>query len=212
MKRPSTIDDRVLVLPPRFLAGIDYYRLAARYRYVAVDPDVAFNKRAKTVHRTTIADTRGPLQLTVPIAKVDHATRARWSDVAVSSHNQWWNAMMTSLESAYGRTPFFEFYVDRFKPFFGTRSDGGGEAITALDDGLHRVACDILGLPAPLPVADAMALDLPADDYRRAPMPDMPPVKPYYQVRADRLGFIPGLSIVDLIFNTGTEAPLYLYN
>ncbi|MDE6643883.1 MAG: WbqC family protein, partial [Muribaculaceae bacterium] len=33
---------------------------------------------------------------------------------------------------------------------------------------------------------------------------------PYYQVRADRLGFIPNLSILDLIFNLGPEAPLLL--
>ena len=34
--------------------------------------------------------------------------------------------------------------------------------------------------------------------------------KPHYQVRAAGLGFIPGLSVLDLIFNLGPEAPLYL--
>ena len=32
----------------------------------------------------------------------------------------------------------------------------------------------------------------------------------YYQIRADRLGFRSGLSVLDLIFNVGTEAPLIL--
>ena len=32
----------------------------------------------------------------------------------------------------------------------------------------------------------------------------------YYQVRAGKLGFISGLSILDLIFNLGPEAPLVL--
>ena len=36
---------------------------------------------------------------------------------------------------------------------------------------------------------------------------DMPP---YFQVRAAALGFIHSLSILDLIFNLGPEAPLYL--
>lgn len=41
---------------------------------------------------------------------------------------------------------------------------------------------------------------------------DFNSVKPvcYYQVRADRLGFFPYLSILDLIFNVGPEAPLIL--
>ncbi|MDE7146980.1 MAG: WbqC family protein, partial [Duncaniella sp.] len=32
----------------------------------------------------------------------------------------------------------------------------------------------------------------------------------YWQVRADKLGFIPGLSVLDLIFNLGPEAVIYL--
>ena len=35
-------------------------------------------------------------------------------------------------------------------------------------------------------------------------------LKPYRQVRGDKLGFIAGLSILDLVFNLGPEAQLYL--
>lgn len=210
MKRPSLIEDRVLLLPPRLLGSVDYYRLAARFRYVVVDPDVKYNKREKEVHRFDIVDTRGLLKLTVPVVKVEGANKARWSDVRVSSHGQWWASLMTSLESAYGRTPFFEFYADRFAPFFNPRPAEGGEPITVLDSRLHELVCDILGLNRPITMDDATKLDLPLVDYRREPLPTSSPVGPYYQVRADRLGFVPGLSIVDLIFNTGTEAPLFL--
>ncbi len=33
----------------------------------------------------------------------------------------------------------------------------------------------------------------------------------YSQLRGDRLGFIPGLSILDAIFNLGPETPLLLH-
>ena len=36
------------------------------------------------------------------------------------------------------------------------------------------------------------------------------PERPYYQVFAPRHGFLPGLSIVDLLFNMGPESILYL--
>ena len=34
--------------------------------------------------------------------------------------------------------------------------------------------------------------------------------KPYYQVYKERFGFLPNLSILDLLFNMGNEAVLYL--
>ena len=46
-------------------------------------------------------------------------------------------------------------------------------------------------------------------DYRRIRSFDPAPVE-YYQLRADRLGFRPGQSILDLIFNLGPESPLIL--
>ena len=55
-----------------------------------------------------------------------------------------------------------------------------------------------------------------ADDLRDAirpkhpmPDPDFTP-KPYYQVFAQRHGFLPNLSILDLLMNEGNESILYL--
>lgn len=44
----------------------------------------------------------------------------------------------------------------------------------------------------------------------RGKEPESHNMPPYYQVRADKLGFIPSLSILDLLFNMGPEAQLYL--
>ncbi|MBP5712817.1 MAG: WbqC family protein, partial [Prevotella sp.] len=53
-------------------------------------------------------------------------------------------------------------------------------------------------------------------DFRTAiqpkhPQPDADFIpKPYYQVYQQKNGFIPNLSILDLLFNMGNEAILYL--
>ena len=58
--------------------------------------------------------------------------------------------------------------------------------------------------------------DVPAEDYRDAirpkhSMPDpMFAPRRYYQVYEQRHGFQPNLSILDLLFNMGTESVLYL--
>ena len=47
-------------------------------------------------------------------------------------------------------------------------------------------------------------------DHSPAANDGLPEIPPYYQVRQGQLGFIGGLSILDLLFNLGPEALLYL--
>ncbi|MDE6224629.1 MAG: WbqC family protein, partial [Muribaculaceae bacterium] len=102
------------------------------------------------------------------------------------------------------------YYIDRFAPFFTKEAIDDYESLVNYDQGLENVICEILGIKTPeyqpLNRAD-YNLEKIVDFSRREPQFDIPP---YYQVRADRLGFIPDLSIVDLIFNLGPEAPLLL--
>lgn len=94
-------------LPPRYFGNIAYYlAVAAHGGDTYMDGSILFDKRQKVVHRCEIADTRGRVQLTAPVAKPHGISRATWDDVAVSPHGQWWHIHLTTLESAYGRTPF----------------------------------------------------------------------------------------------------------
>jgi len=185
-----------IVLPPAYFGGIGRFAAIAAAGKTAIDPTLRFNKRQKWVHRCDIADTRGTVQLTVPIVKPESSHTALWSDILISDHGGWWHIHWTTLESAYGRTPFFEFYADRFAPFFRHCPEG---RLTDFTTALDAVILNILGLPQ---------LTAPDVTYAAA-RTDYAPL-PYWQVRADRLGFIPGLSILDLIFNLGPEAPLHL--
>lgn len=105
------------VMPVRLFAPIGYYMALAQQQRVVVDTAMLFDKRAKAVHRYDIVDTQGRCQLTVPINRPHSGSptdRPLWTDAAVSRHGQWWRLHRTALESAYGRTPFFEYLIDRF--------------------------------------------------------------------------------------------------
>lgn len=186
----------ILRLPSRFCPSAAYYRMVALHPEATtiVCAGERFDKRRKDAHRTVIADTRGRLELTVPVAKPYGRT---WADTAVSRHGDWWAVMWTALESAYGRTPFFEFYADDFRPLILGVEDYGtvGELNFRFDLAIRRA----LGLTSPVVYSAEEATPQTVEPWEP---------QPYWQVRADRLGFIPGLSILDLIFNLGPETAL----
>ena len=213
----ATIDPAASIelFAPAFFAPAGRYLLMAnnieRGGRNLILPDLRYDKRRKTVHRTIVADTRGPLRLTLPVARpemtVGDAKRAlRWNDIRLSRHDQWWGIHWTTLESAYGRTPFFEFYADRFLPFFEEQAVERYPSIVDYDISAEAMICDILLLPPPEPVETTSvdrSLRLHSDEPE-----SLPTLPPYYQVRAERFGYLPGLSVIDLIMNLGPEASL----
>lgn len=199
-----------VILEPRYYGSIAWYATMAAYENAIVDYSARYDKRHKLTHRTTIADVNGPLDLTMPISLP--ADRGEgpltWEWMLVSPHDEWWNIHRVTLESAYGRTPFFEFYIDRFLPALTAGCIDRFPTLLDINSYIDRQIRGILGIPVePLPVEPPGEV---VDLRRSEPAIDCYPT--YYQVRADRLGFIGGLSILDLIFNLGPEAPLYLHH
>ncbi len=198
--------DKGVVLPSLLFPAVEYYAVMAAYGNVVIDTSIPYDKRRKDAHRFDIADTRGRLSLTVPIAKPQFSMRPTWGDVSVSEHGEWWGKHLTALESAYGRTPYFEFYIDTFKPFFSRVTPQKFGNVLSLNRVANAAVCSILGINEPL-----YATSVP-DGYKDNRENRFEPASPvvYHQVRQDSLGFISGLSILDLIFNLGPESPLYL--
>lgn len=179
-----------MILHSLFCPSANYYRIIARNPEVQINLNARFDKRQKEVHRMVIADVRGAVELTVPIAKPYGKT---WGETRISQHGHWNRTMWTALESAYGRTPYFEFYADDFRPLLADRNDFG--TVTELNAQFDSVI--------------RHCLQLPIEGIEPANM-EVNSQPPYWQIRQDKLGFIPNLSILDLIFNLGPEALIYL--
>lgn len=197
--RPAAYQSSTLILPPALCGPVEQYVKVWSVRHSRFDPEAPFDKRLKSTHRFTIADTRGRLDLTVPIAK-PATSRCRWSDILISTHGAWWDIHRVALESAYGRTPYFEFYIDSFLPMLTVGVEQRFPRLTDLQQAWDDAIRDHLGIE-------------PADEKVLAttgPQITLGELDSYRQIRADRLGFIPGLSILDLLFNLGPEAQLYL--
>ena len=191
-----------VTLSPRLCGGIEQYVRAWAAGSYGMDWGIAFDKRDKATHRFTIADTRGRLDLTVPVAK-PASSRCRWDEIGVSTHGAWWDVHRVALESAYGRTPYFEFYIDRFLPMLTVGVTDRYPRLCDLASAWDEQIADILGLTRGNP-RGAMESDIHIGEAAGLQLP------PYRQVRASRLGFLPGLSVLDLIFNLGPESQIYI--
>lgn len=197
---------RTAIFPPQYLGSTGYYAAMKRYDLVVVDTQMRYDKRFKSIHRTVIAGNHGPMMLTVPVSHGTPETdrKLRWDDVTVSAHGNWWDVHRGALESAYGRTPYFEFYIDSLLPFL--RKETTGTAITDFDLELDAVIRSHLGITTRLTTRMPETENAEeADDLRRADFSTYFN-KEYYQVRADRLGFMSNMSVLDLLFNMGPEA------
>ncbi|MDE7407886.1 MAG: WbqC family protein [Muribaculaceae bacterium] len=133
MASPLIRHEGIALLAPQYFGSIAWYAALASHSHAVIDCGMRFDKRMKTVHRCSIAGNDGPLALTVPISKPVSMTRARWHDIEVSRHGQWWHVHRTALESAYGRTPYFEFYIDRFKPWLECWSNTDNTSVRLTD-------------------------------------------------------------------------------
>ncbi len=186
---------------PRYFGSVDYW--IRRAAGMPVANNALFDKRRKEIHRYTIADVNGQLTLTLPIVKPHGIPKATWRDVKVSDHGQWWHVHRVSLESAYGRTPFFEFYIDRFRPFISSETVDRFSSVLDLNIAIEKEIENVLLLPdSDIEVSSTILQDRLAT----------PPIEtaPYWQPRQEKLGFISGLSILDLIFCLGPEAAIWI--
>ena len=83
------------------------------------------------------------IRLTVPVKKVEHKQLTR--DIEISYQTRWQHQHWISLVSAYGQTPFFDYYAEFFKPFYEKET----KWLWDLNNGLHEVICSLLSNERP---------------------------------------------------------------
>ena len=201
-------------LTTAYLAPVQYYCKLLAYGRAVVEQYDHYVKQTYR-NRCVIAAPDGPLALTIPTVKPE-SPKCYTRDIRISDHGNWRHLHWNALESAYNHTPFFEYYKDDFRPFYEQKH----EFLIDFNEALCRLVCSLIGLQPSLERTTEYHATLPSgiDDFRErihpkrdylADDPDFCPVA-YYQVFQERLGFLPNLSIADLLFNMGPESLLVL--
>lgn len=158
----------------------------------------------------TIFGPNGRQTLSVPVVKAN-GNHTLTKDILVSSHQPWQKIHWRSIETAYNNSPFFLFYRDHFSGIYEKKF----RFLLDLNNEIFTVLAQILKITCKVRISESYQRSPSgATDLRdRTGLKDhgMQEALPHYtQVFEPRHGFIPGLSILDVIFNLGPESTLYL--
>ena len=168
----------------------------------AIDDTENYQKQSYR-NRCRILTANGVEDLRFPII---HDGTRRITDVRVDYSTPWIQKTKTAIDSAYYSSPFFEYYRDDLFRVMDLRPS----TLWDLDYSIIAFFCARIGLPVP---QAGQSAGEGADDLRDAIHPKRKALeenRPYWQVFKEKFGFVPNLSIMDLLFNEGPESVSYL--
>lgn len=202
------------LLSSTYFGPIQWYQKLNRYDECLIERHESFIKQTYR-NRMIIPTTNGPLSLTIP---TNHNTSLAMKDIRISDHANWRHVHWNALLSAYGESPFFEYYQDDIRPFFEKKY----EFLFDFNMETTEKMIELLDIRPKISITEAyiQSKELEEEDeikdFRDAirpkkPLPDAEFVpQRYYQVYEQKHGFLPNMSILDLLFNEGNEAIFYL--
>lgn len=160
-------------------------------------------------NRCYIYGANGKQLLTVPIQHRSSGDRQKTRDVKIDNSFPWKKNLIKSLESSYRSSPYFEFYEDDIMALFDKKHN------FLLDFNLNTIEIinECLELDYKIQYTVSYQQNEECEDYRfLANAKKMPAydLNSYTQVFDTKHGFLSNLSILDLLFNEGTNAFSYL--
>ena len=112
------MEDKTILLSSTYFGPVQWYQKLNRHRCVIEQHDNFVKQTYR--NRCVIASANGPQTLTVPTERYD-GLKCPMRDIRISDHGNWRHLHWQALVSAYGETPFFEYYADDLRPYFEER-------------------------------------------------------------------------------------------
>ena len=196
------------LLHPTYFPSIASFVAIAQTKHLTFEYCDNYQKQTYR-NRMYIYGTNGKLPLTIPVI-YSQKKRQLYKDIQISNLTNWQDQHWKSIQAAYSSSPFFEFYEHDLKPLFTTEYtslfDFNMRCLEAVFECLQLPFNYNLTEEFEKTVVQKVDFRFLADSRKEFTQN----FKTYVQVFDDKHGFISNLSILDLIFNEGPNALLYL--
>ena len=173
-----------------------------------VNLDIAEHFQKMTYHnRYHITGANGLIKLSIPLTR-GREQRTPMHSVAIDNSVKWQVQHWRTLVSVYNRSPYFEFYLPSLQPLF----DHPYQSLTEF----NLASVQWLKKQLKFDFNEIMINKYDAD-MRRYLKPSLEkkaqtPFPAYYELFEERNGFLPNLSILDLLFSLGPDTRPWLEN
>ncbi|WP_407480942.1 WbqC family protein [Elizabethkingia meningoseptica] len=159
-------------------------------------------------NRTEIYGANGKLALIIP---TKHTGNRLYKETEVSYAENWQKLHWKSIKTAYQSSPYFEFYESQLEDVYSVQPEKLMEFnLRALNIILKLIKAEKSFTFTSGYEAKPECNDL-RDSFSAKKTVGIDS-KEYYQVFSDKLGYIPNLSVLDLLCNLGPESAAYLRN
>jgi hypothetical protein len=198
-----------ILIETAYMPPIDYMKEVIGADSIVIEAFETYTKQTCRNH-CTIYGPNGMQTLTIPVIKVN-GNHTLTRDIRISDHQPWQRTHWRSIETAYNNSPFFLFYQDLFAPYYERRFnfliDFNLELLHLLLrimklNRIIRTSVEYVKSPSGIRDLRGILVQKRTEQSGQHPR--------YIQVFESSHGFIPGLSVLDVIFNLGPESKDYI--
>lgn len=214
------------LLSTAYMPPVEYFAAMVNSDKVLVEKCEMFQKQSYRT-RCHVYSANGLLALTVPVRRntteeavgtqLHPSHKLMIDDILIDYSKPWVQQHERAIEAAYMTTPFFEYYKDDI--FAILRS--GEPSLFELNRKFTELFRELIGISTPieyttqwLPEYSPDCEDLRSRIHPKSKREDLLDIlqikKPYWQVFSHKQGFIPNLSILDLLCNEGPNSISFL--
>lgn len=203
----------MILLSTTYFGNIQYYSKLYCGKDVCIELYENYTKQSYR-NRCVILGANGTAALSIPVKK-DVRLKIPIRDVQIDYDTDWQKQHWRSIYSAYGSSPYFEYYDYLFEPLFKGRE----KYLLDHNNRCMETVFRCIGETPELRYTESFIDDTPGIlDYRGCISPKESKHKEdpyfrdteYYQVFNDRYGFVPNLSVLDLLFCEGNHTLSFL--